>query len=96
MIAVIVGLLPIRFIMNGLDNRILVMISSLQRGDTMTEIKELRKRYGFTQQAFSDYLNIPKRSIENWESESATASRSCPPYLIELIAYKLAHEFPDK
>lgn len=62
----------------------------------MTEIKTLRKRYGFTQQAFSDYLNIPKRSIENWESESPTARHSCPAYVVDLIAYKLAHEFPDK
>ena len=95
MIAVIVGLLPIRFIMNGLDNRILVMISSLQRGDTMTETKTLRKRYGFTQQAFSDYLEIPLRSVQSWEVDSNNA-RTCAPYLVKLIAYKLAHEFPDK
>ena len=79
-----------------LDNFGAVMVSSKLRGDTMTEIKELRKRYGFTQQSFSDYLEIPKRSIESWESESETASRSCPAYLIKLIAYKLAHEFPEK
>lgn len=82
--------------LNKLDNTIKVMVSSYQRGDTMTEIKELRKRYGFTQQSFSDYLNIPKRSIENWESESPTARHSCPAYLVKLIAYKLAHEFPEK
>ena len=30
-------------------------------------IKELRTASGMTQQAFADYLHIPKRSIENWE-----------------------------
>lgn len=79
-----------------LDNSGAVMVSSKSRGDTMTEIKELRKRYGFTQQSFSDYFEIPKRSIENWETKSQSASRSCPPYLVKLIAYKLSHEFPDK
>lgn len=52
------------------------------------KIKEMRTACGMTQAQFSEYFNIPKRSIENWESESRTA----PAYLIELIEYKLINE----
>lgn len=51
-------------------------------------IKELRTASGMTQQAFADYLKIPKRSIENWEG----AKNKPPEYLIYLIEYKLKHE----
>lgn len=54
---------------------------------TMT-IKEMRAKSGMTQKAFSEYLNIPKRTIENWES----GRRKTPDYVIELIEYKLIHE----
>lgn len=48
-------------------------------------IKELRVQAGMSQQAFADYLHIPKHSIENWESER----RVPPSYLPELIEAKL-------
>ena len=51
-------------------------------------IKELRTASGMTQQAFSDYFKIPKRTIEDWEN----ARRKAPDYLIELIEYKLKNE----
>lgn len=51
-------------------------------------IKELRTQANMTQKAFSDYLGIPKRSIENWEGNK----NKCPNYLIELIEYKLKNE----
>lgn len=51
-------------------------------------IKELRAATGMTQQAFADYLNIPKRSVENWEYGKTEP----PEYLVELIEYKLKHE----
>ena len=35
----------------------------------MSEIKALRESTGLTQRAFAELLGIPKRSIENWESE---------------------------
>lgn len=51
-------------------------------------IKELRTAAGMTQQAFAEFLNIPKRSIENWEG-----CKSEPPeYLVKLIEYKLKNE----
>lgn len=45
------------------------------------EIKELRMLFGLSQQAFSDKYNIPKRSIENWES----GKRTPPEYVISLL-----------
>lgn len=51
-------------------------------------VKELRKLSGMTQQAFGDYFNIPKRTIQNWEAEI----RQCPEYLLELMRYKLQNE----
>ena len=51
-------------------------------------IKELRAVAEFTQLQLSEYLKIPKRTIENWES----GSRKCPEYLLELIEYKLRAE----
>lgn len=51
-------------------------------------IKSLRTASGMTQQAFADFFKIPKRSIENWEG----GQRKCPPYLLNLMEYKLTHE----
>ena len=51
-------------------------------------IKELRTKSGMTQKQFSEYLNIPKRTIEEWEGERRTP----PVYVIELIEYKLKKE----
>lgn len=51
-------------------------------------IKEMRAKSGMTQKAFSEYLNIPKRSIEEWEG----GRRKPPDYVVELIEYKLTHE----
>jgi transcriptional regulator with XRE-family HTH domain len=51
-------------------------------------IKELRTASGFSQKAFAEYFGIPKRSVENWESEA----RHCPAYLVDLIEYKLRNE----
>ena len=56
-------------------------------GDSMT-IKELRTACGMTQQAFADYLHIPKRSIENWENGTYKPAD----YLLKLIEYKLRTE----
>ena len=51
-------------------------------------IKELRTAAGMTQQAFSDYFKIPKRSVENWENGASKPAD----YLAELIEYKLRKE----
>lgn len=51
-------------------------------------IKELRQSIGMTQQNFADYFGIPKRTIENWEG----GKRAAPPYVLELIKYKINKE----
>lgn len=53
----------------------------------MSEIKSLRESTGLTQRAFAELLGIPKRSIENWESEVSKP----PEYLVRLIAFFLSH-----
>lgn len=55
-------------------------------------VKELRTATGMTQAAFAEYFGIPKRTIENWEAASTSAKRPCPPYLLELMLYKLQKE----
>lgn len=52
------------------------------------DIKELRKKSGMTQKAFSEYFGMSKRAIEEWEGER----RKCPDYLLNLIYYKLTRE----
>lgn len=51
-------------------------------------IKELRAAAHMTQQSFSEYFEIPKRSIENWEGLKSEP----PKYLVKLIEYKLRKE----
>lgn len=51
-------------------------------------IKELRALTGMSQQKFSDYLHIPKRTIEDWERDLHIP----PLYVVELIEYKLRNE----
>lgn len=52
------------------------------------EIRTLRARTGLSQVAFAATLGIPRRTIENWESGASTP----PPYVIDLIKYKIEHE----
>lgn len=46
----------------------------------MSKIKEHRIAAGLTQQAMSDIMKIPKRTIEDWESE-----RRSPPEWAEIL-----------
>jgi DNA-binding transcriptional regulator YiaG len=50
--------------------------------------KQLREASGMNIKQFSDYFNIPYRTMQNWESER----RQCPEYLLELMHYKLVNE----
>ena len=51
----------------------------------MATLRELRQQYGLTQQAISDMLHIPKRTIEGWDE----GTRTPPPYVMELIEFRL-------
>ena len=50
--------------------------------------KELRQKSGMTQKEFSEYFNIPKRTIEDWDRGAC----KCHNYLLCLIEYKLIKE----
>lgn len=55
---------------------------------TADTVKQTRLGLGLTQKAFSERLNIPKRTIENWEG-----GKSEPPaYVLTLLEYYAAHE----
>ena len=56
--------------------------------DATNPIRSLRAGTGLSQVAFGAALHIPRRTIEEWES----GGRSCPPYVIELIAYRVHHD----
>lgn len=50
-------------------------------------VKEMREKLGLTQEAFSRRYNIPKRTIENWES-----GKSKPPiYVMEMLEKSVQH-----
>lgn len=51
-------------------------------------IKNLREKTGMTQKDFGEYLNIPVRTLQDWEN-----NRRIPPiYVVELIEYKIDNE----
>lgn len=58
------------------------------RNNPANNLAYLRHSTKMSQRSFSEYFNIPKRSIENWEG----GQREAPAYLIDLIEYKLRSE----
>lgn len=44
---------------------------------------------GLSQKAFGEWLNIPTRTIEEWEA----GRRKPPQYVADLIAYKVKTEY---
>ena len=52
-------------------------------------IKEARQQVGLTQRALSEWLDIPKRTIENWEQSKCQCPEWCEALLIEkILTYK--------
>lgn len=51
-------------------------------------IAEIKAASGFTQRQLSEHLEIPLRTIEDWLS----GKRSCPPYVLSLIEFRLRSE----
>ncbi|MBO7183997.1 MAG: hypothetical protein J6V49_07675 [Bacteroidales bacterium] len=41
-----------------------------------------------TQEKFSQYFGIPKRTVEDWDRGAS----NCADYLLDLMRYKLEHE----
>ena len=52
------------------------------------KFKEIRERSKMSVTIFAKYFNIPYRTVMHWETET----RKCPPYLLELMEYKLTKE----
>lgn len=49
---------------------------------------EIRKGTGMTRKAFSQYFDIPCRTMQDWES----GARHMPDYVLRLIEYKVHME----
>ena len=54
----------------------------------MQTIKEIRQSTGLSQGKFCEVLNIPKRTLQDWEQ----GLRQCPQYVADLIAYRVAND----
>jgi DNA-binding transcriptional regulator YiaG len=50
--------------------------------------KELKEASGMNIKQFSEYFNIPYKTVQKWNS----GERSCHDYLIDLMHYKLKNE----
>lgn len=55
-----------------------------KEADKMT-IEEARKQKGMSRREVSEWLEIPYRTLSNWE----TGARSCPHYIEKLIVDKI-------
>lgn len=53
-----------------------------------TTVREIRQNTGMSQAKFCEALNIPLRTLQKWE----TGERSCPEYVVELIAFRVEHD----
>lgn len=56
------------------------------------EFKEIREQSGMNLKQFSEYFNIPYRTVQNWD----LGLRQCPEYVIDLISYKLNNEMKKR
>lgn len=54
----------------------------------METIQEIRSSTGLSQSKFAAALEIPVRTLQNWER----GGRSCPEYVVKLIAYRVRHD----
>lgn len=54
----------------------------------LNTIKELRQQKKMTQREFAEFLEIPLRTIEDWESNKRTP----PEYVVKLIKFRVAHD----
>ena len=57
----------------------------------MNELKAIRKKTGLTQAEFAKRYNIPKRTVENWETEVTVPPR----YVVELLKRAVDADLED-
>ena len=60
-------------------------ISSDKEIDSSSIIKSLRKFKGMTRKEFCAYLNIPYRTLQDWE----LGNRTMPNYMLRIMAYAI-------
>lgn len=53
---------------------------------------QIRALTGLTQAAFAEKYNIPKRTIESWES-SSESKRRAPEYVLDLLERVVREDF---
>lgn len=52
-------------------------------------IEEARKKAGMSRKQLSDWLEIPYRTLSNWE----TGERACPQYVERLVVEKIMRDY---
>lgn len=62
------------------------------KNDLREELIKLRESTNMNKKQFSEYFNIPYRTMQDWE----LGNRSMPEYLLRLMAYKVMIEKLDK
>lgn len=62
------------------------------RSDSMNKIEEARRAAGLTMKKMSDLLEIPYRTVQNWENGVSTP----PPYVERLVIRELERIRKDK
>ena len=72
----------------GADCKTQEAVRDLWNENTKPTFKEIRLMSGMNQKQFSNYFNIPYRTIQGWE----LGERKCPDYLIDLMKYKIDNE----
>lgn len=56
--------------------------------DNSEKIKMLREKTGMTRKEFCDYINIPYRTVTEWER----GTRNAPDYVLRLLSYYIEME----
>ena len=51
--------------------------------EQVNKLKEIRTSLGLTRKAFSEYVGIPLRNLEEWEA----GRRKMPEYLLRMLIY---------
>lgn len=54
----------------------------------MEAIKDIREKTGMNLTDFSKALNIPYRTLQDWEA----GRRSCPEYVAELVKFRVEND----
>lgn len=64
------------------------MLYGVNEMDCKTKIKELRESTGMNRKEFCKYLQIPYRTVTEWELDN----RHAPEYVLRLLEYYIQNE----